>query len=258
MTEEENPKTLSPLTFQLARSGAIELQQKYTKSTKRRECPSVFLIFDFIKPPKSSKEPINLSLPHPVRMFPFQSGVVFVGGEGGKWQEAFDKTELKLKAISMSALQKHYSSRKEQDNLFTSTDYFFAEKSIAQQLPKKLGNKFFSRNRQPTQVSLDIEKPEQIYNEIKSAIEGTQFYITASNECWVRVGAFNLSFDHLAENILTCSELAMHEIPKAKARVKSIHLYTSGIEMPPIWEKEAKKVSLTAEEIKTTRHLDEK
>ncbi|EAY06601.1 hypothetical protein TVAG_055950 [Trichomonas vaginalis G3] len=257
MAEEEASKKLSPLTFQMARSGAIELQQKYTKSTKRRECPNVFIVFDFIKPPKSSKGPINLTLPHPVRMFPFQSGVVFVGGESVKWQEAFDKTELKLKAISMSALQKHYSSRKEQDQLFTSTDYFFAEKGVASQLPKKLGNKFFSRNRQPTQVSLDISNPEQIYNEIKNSIQGTQFYIPASNECWVRAGGFNLSFDHLAENIAICSELAMQEIPKAKARVKSIHLYASGIAMPPIWEKDAKKITLTAEEIKTTRTNEE-
>jgi hypothetical protein len=241
MTEEE---TLSPLSFTAARSGAIALQQKFTKSTGRRECPSVFVILDFVKPPKISKGPIRLKLPHPVRLFPFQSAVVFVGGEGQKWQDVFDKTDLKLKAISMSNLAKHYSKQKEQDELFVSADYFFVEKNVADQLPKRLGNKFFSRNRQPTLVTLDIANPEQIAQEIKDAVEQTDFRIRPTDNCWIRVGCFNLSFDNMAENITTACELAYHEIPKAKPRIKSIRLYTSGIEMPPIWDKHKKEVDL--------------
>ena len=237
MSEEAK---LSPLSFNAARSGAIALQQKYTKSTKRRECPSVYLVFEFIKAPSTSKGPIRIKLPYPVRRFPFQSAVVFVGGEGAKWQEAFDQTDLQLKAISMSNLAKHYSTHKEQDELFTSCDYFFVEKNVAEQLPKKLGSKFFSRNRQPTEVTLDISNPEQIAKEIQDAIEQTQFYIRHTDNCWIRIGAFNLSFDHIAENITTAAELAYHEIPKAKARVKAIHLSASGIDMPPIWQKTPK------------------
>lgn len=241
MSEEEK---LSPLSFTAARSGAIALQQKFTKSTGRRECPSVFVIFDFVKPPKITKGPIRIKLPHPVRLFPFQSAVVFVGGEGQKWQEVFDKTDLKLKAISMSNLSKHYSKAKEQDELFVSADYFFVDQSVADQLPKRLGNKFFSRNRQPTVVSLDFSSPEQISQEIRDAIEQTDFRIKPTNNCWIRVGCFNLSFDHMAENITTACELAYHEIPKAKPRISAIRLYASGIEMPPIWEKHKKEVDL--------------
>ena len=232
----------------MARSGAIALQQKYTKSTKRRECPSVYLVFDFVKAPSTSKGPIRIKLPYPVRRFPFQSAVVFVGGEGAKWQEVFDKTDLKLKAISMSNLAKHYSKQKEQDALFTSADYFFVEEKVADALPKKLGNKFFSRNRQPTQVTLDINDPRQISKEIQEAVEQTQFFIRHQDNCWIRIGGFNLSFDHISENITAACEIAYHEIPKAKARVKAIHLHSSGIDMPPIWEKPEKKNEAEGEE----------
>jgi len=233
-----------------ARNGVISLQKKYTQSTKRRECPAVYLIFSFVKPPSQQSGPHLIRLPHPVRQFPFLKATVFVGGESTAWQKVFDQSGLQLTAVSMSNLQKHYSTRKERDTLLKSATYFFFDKPIGSQLPKRLGNQFFSRNRQPLQVELDINNPDQIAKEIQTSVECTHLYVKSSDSCIMNIGAFNMSFDHLAENICSAISQAMPLIPKAKARVSSICLMSSGITMPPLWEKNQVKTTLKAEDIK--------
>jgi hypothetical protein len=66
----------------------------------------------------------------------------------------------------------------------------------------------------------------------------------------LRIGAFNLTFDAIAENILSAVEQATGIIPKAKAMVQSIAIMASGVEMQPFWQKHPKRVELTVEEIR--------
>jgi hypothetical protein len=238
-----------PVSFGSARSAAIALQSKFTKSTKRRECPPVFLIFNFKKAPTTSSGPHRLRLPHPIRQFPFQSGLVFVKGEVAPWSGLFSQTPLPLSAISLSQLKKKYTTQKAQDQLFKSADYFFCDRPAAAALPGFLKSEFFSRKRQPVVVDL-TPSANQIEAEIRAAVESSELYVKSDIRCFLRVGAFNLTFNTLAENILSGVEQAMGIIPKAKARVQSIAMMASGIEMPPFWQKHPKKVELSIEEIR--------
>ena len=253
MGEETPPnEPFSPLTFSAAKHGAIILQQKYTKSTKRRECPPIFLVFNLKKGPSKESGPHRIFLPHPVRSFPFDSATVFVTGEASLWQETFDKTGLKLNAISISMLKKKYTTRKSRDEILRSYPFFFCEAAAAPALPANLGTQFFSRNKQPVIVKLDQSDPEQITKEIKDATESSELYVKHKKKIMMRVGSFNLTFDHLAENISNAATQAMAYIPKPKARVESISLMTSGLEIPPIWEKNPKVVELKREDIIST------
>ncbi|OHS99249.1 hypothetical protein TRFO_08497 [Tritrichomonas foetus] len=250
MSKETNQKEgYSPLTFAAAKHGAILLQQKYTKSTKRRECPPIFLIFNLKKGPSHESGPHRIFLPHPVRAFPFDSATVFVTGEAAAWSAAFEKTGLKLNAISISMLKKKYTTRKSRDEILRSVPFFFAEAAAAPSLPANLGTQFFSRNKQPTIVHLDINDPDQIAKELKEATESCELYVKHKTRLMMRVGSFNLSFDHLGENLSNAATQAMNYIPKPKARVESISLMTSGLEIGPIWEKNPKVYELKPEEL---------
>ncbi|KAH0788056.1 ribosomal L1 domain-containing protein 1-like [Histomonas meleagridis] len=237
------------VTLSAAKSGVIQLQKKYTKSTKRRECPPVFVIFHFIKAPSKSSGPHRIQLPHPVRPFPFQSAVVFVTGEASKWEKSFEPLGLNITAISLSMLKKKYTNRKSRDQLLHSCEVFFCEKSASSVLPNNLGTQFFSRNRQPIVVTLNPDDPTQMKEEFQAATESGELYIRHHESCSVRVGGFNLTFDNLAENIIDCCTQALNIIPKAKLRIDSVSLMTSGIELPPIWTKNAKRTVLKREDI---------
>ena len=249
MAEEES---YQPVAFEAARTAAIDLEDKFRKSTKRRECPPVFLIFNFKRAPSRSSGPFRIRFQHPVRQFPFQSGVVFVKGETAPWAPLFEKTGIDLKPISLSMLKKKFTSQKAQDQLFKSADFFFCEASAAGALPGLLKSQFFSRNRQPMIVHLE-QDPDQIAREIREATECAELYVKSDTRCFLRCGAFNVSFDQLAENITNGIEQAMKLIPKAKARVESIALMTSGIEMPPFWNKHEKIVKVTPDMVKVDR-----
>jgi hypothetical protein len=240
-----------PVSIDAARSAAIALRSKFTKSTKRRECPPVFIIFHFKKAPSQRSGPHRIFFPHAIREFPIQSGIVFVKGEMAPWTDLFSKTGISLTAVSVSQLKKKYGNQKAQDQLFKSAEYFFCEKAASAQIPSLLKTQFFSMNRQPIVVELKAD-PDQIASEIRSAIESGEFYVRLDVKCFLRVGALNLGFDKLAENVITGIEQALKIIPKAKARVESISMMTSGIEMAPFWVKHPKKVDLTADEIKGT------
>lgn len=234
----------------MARSGSISLQRKYTETTKRRECPDVFIILTFRKPPKKSSGPHRVKSPHPVRQYPFSSAVIFVNGESKAWQDIFDDINLKIKAISMSSLNKNYSTTKEKDKLFRSVQYFFFDKRCGSKLAKRLNNQFFSRTRQPTQVDLDINNKERIVNELRDALECTQFYLKDNDTtCWVRAGSFALSHDHLGENISQICSSAWEIIPDSHTRIISVKLSTSGMEKV-IWEKDGEGPVLTPESVK--------
>jgi hypothetical protein len=238
-----------PVSLAAARAAAIALRSKFTKSTKRRECPPVFVVFHFKKAPSKSSGPHRLSFPHPVREFPIQSGVVFVKGEVTPWTAVLSQTGLPLTAVSISQLKKKYTNQKAQDQLFKSAEYFFCEKAAAPVLPGLLTTQFFSMKRQPVVVEL-TEDAEQIAMEIQAAVECAELYVKSDVKCFLRVGAFNLTFDNLAENVVAGIEQALKIIPKAKARVESISMICSGIEMPPFWEKHPQRVELKAEDIK--------
>ena len=237
------------VTLAAAKSGVIQLQKKYTKSTKRRECPPIFLIFHFIKAPSKASGPHRIHFPHPVRTFPFQSAVVFVTGESSKWEKSFEPLGLNITAVSISMLKKKFTNRKSRDQLLKSCDIFFCEKSASAVLPNNLGTQFFSRNRQPIIVSLNPEDPIQMKQEFQEATESGELYIRHHTSCSVRIGGFNLTFDNLAENIIQCCEQSVEIIPKAKRRIDSVSLMTSGIELPPIWMKNAKRTILRKEDI---------
>jgi hypothetical protein len=239
------------VSFEAARSAAIAIQSKYAQSTKRRECPPLFLIFNFRKAPVEASGPFRIPLPHAIRGFPMKSGLIFVKGEAGPWNELFSKTALNLTAVSMSMLKKKYTHQKAQDELFKSAEYFFCEQSARPLLPHLLKAEFFSRNRQPITVSLPSD-PEQIINELRSALESSELYIKRESRVLMRCGAFDLSFDHLAENIVAAVTEGMKYIPKAKARVSSLALMTSGIELPPFWEKHPAQKTLTKDQIKAS------
>ena len=249
MAEEES---YQPVAFEAARTAAIDLEDKFRKSTKRRECPPVFLIFNFKRAPSRSSGPFRIRFQHPVRQFPFQSGVVFVKGETAPWVPLFEKTGIDLKPISLSMLKKKFTSQKAQDQLFKSADFFFCEASAVGALPGLLKSQFFSRNRQPMIVHLE-QDADQIAREIREATECAELYVKSDTRCFLRCGAFNVSFDQLAENITNGIEQAMKLIPKAKARVESIALMTSGIEMPPFWNKHEKIVKVTPDMVKVDR-----
>ena len=245
--------TTQLLTWEQARLGAITLQKRFTQSTHRRECPPIFVIFHFVKAPSKSSGPHRIPLPHPVRPFPFLNGTLFVGGEASKWEPLIQKTGLSLKVISLSMLRKHYNTRKERDSLLHDPDsgQLFCEESIASQLPNRLGSQFFSRNRQPIRIKIqDTFTPDELKEEFRQACECSELYIRKDTTCLMRIGAFNLSFDYLGENIASAVQQAYELIPKAKARIESITLMTSGLEIQPIWEKNPKKITLTAEDIK--------
>lgn len=237
------------IPFETVKNGVICLQKKYTQCTKRRECPPVFLIFHFVKAPSKSSGPHRIHFPHPIRNFPFQKGIVFVTGESSKWNEIFEKVQLNVEAISISMLKKKYTNRKSRDQLLKSGDIFFCEKSAASVLPNHLGSQFFSRNRQPIVVSLKQDDPIQISQEIQNATESGELYIRHSLSCSIRVGGFNLTFDNLAENILSAIEQGYALIPKSKLRIESLSLMTSGLELPPFWEKNKKQIILKREDI---------
>lgn len=255
--EDEKTDIFTPLNFGAAKHGAIVLQQKYTKSTKRRECPPVFLVFNLKKAPKKQSGPHRLSLPHPVRPFPIECSpdhppIVFVTGEAATWQSAFDKQTkfgyIKLRAISISMLKKKYTTRKSRDEMLSKTPIFFCEHAASSVLPSHLGTQFFSRNKQPIIVTLDINDSDQIYNEIKQATECSELYIKRDTRLMMRVGAFNFTFDHLGENIANAADQAINIIPKAKKYIESMGLMSSGIDIK-IWERNPKKIQLTAEDI---------
>lgn len=255
-TKPEQEATIKPLTFEAAKHGAIVLQKKYTTCTKRRECPPIFLVFSLKKAPSKSSGPHRLLLPNPVRHFPFEysaehPAVVFVTGESAKWQAVFDSLEspLKLKAISMSMLKKKLTTRKSRDELLRTTPLFFCEHLAAPSLPSNLGTQFFSRTKQPIIVNLNIDDSSQIYNEIKNATEATEFYIKTDTRLLMRIGDFTLTFDQLGENIANAAEQAMSLIPKSGKHVETMGLITSGIEIGPIWDKNPKKITLTAEDL---------
>ena len=132
-------------------------------------------------------------------------------------------------------------------------DFFFCESAAAGALPGLLKSQFFSRNRQPMIVHLE-QDPEQIAKEIRDATECAELYVKSDTRCFLRCGAFNVSFDQLAENIVHGIEEAMKLIPKAKARVESIALMTSGIEMQPFWRKHGKIVKVTPEMVKVEKN----
>jgi hypothetical protein len=245
-----------PVSFAEARSAAIALRSKFTNSTKGRECPPVFLIFNFKKAPSKSSGPHRLVLPHPVRKFPFHSGIVFVKGEVAPWNDLLSLTSLPLSAVSLSQLKKKYTSQKSQYQLFKSADYFFCDRPAAAALPGLLISPFFSRKRQPVVVDL-APATDRVEAEVRSAVESSELYVKSDIRCFLRVGAFNLTFDAIAENILSAVEQAMRIIPKAKARVQSISMIVSRIEMPPFWQKHPKRVALTVEEIRGQPHEDD-
>jgi hypothetical protein len=237
-----------PVPFEAARAAAISLRSKFTKSAKRRECPPVFVIFNFKKAPNHASGPHRLSFPHPVREFPIQSGIVFVKGGSTPWSALFSETGISLRAISISQLRKKYTKQKAQDKLFKSAEYFFCEKGATATLPGLLRSQFFSMNRQPIIVEL-AENAEQIASEIREAVQSADLYVRNDVKCFVRVGAFNLTFDNLAENVIAGIEQALKLIPKARARVESISMMASGIEMPPFWRKHPQRMELTAAEV---------
>lgn len=252
-----------PITFSQARAAAVALQNTYATKTKRRESPPIFLIFNFKKAPSKSSGPHRIRLPSPVRHFPFQTATMFVSGEAAPWQETFKKTGLEINAISLSMLRKHYSTRKARDTLLHSSTFFYCEENAATSLPSLLGSQFFSRNRQPIRVRLDVNDSDQIMNELKEATECAEFYIKHDVNTMLRVGNFGISFDALGENILQGFQQAWDLIPKAKARVVSITLMTSGQTIPPFWEKNPKKLTLTPENVivqeeEETKHTDKK
>lgn len=239
----------SILPLESVKNGVICLQKKYTQCTKRRECPPVFLIFHFVKSPSKTSGPHRIHFPHPIRNFPFQKGIIFVTGESSKWNEIFQKIQLNLEAVSISMLKKKFTNRKSRDQLLKSGDIFFCEKSASGVLPNHLGSQFFSRNRQPIIVSLNQEDSNQILQEIQEATENGELYIRHNLSCSIRVGGFNLTFDNLAENIISAFEQAYKLIPKAKLRIESLSLMTSGLELPPFWEKNKKQIILKREDI---------
>lgn len=255
--EDEKIDTFTPLTFGAAKHGAIVLQQKYTKSTKRRECPPVFLVIYLKKEPKKESGPHRLALIHPVRPFPLDYSpehppIVFVTGQAATWQTAFDTPskfgQINLKAISVSMLKKKYTTRKSRDEMLSTTPIFFCEHAAVPMLPSLLGTQFFSRNKQPIVVNFDINDSDQIYKEIKEATECSEFYIKRNTKLMMRVGAFNFTFDHLGENIANAADQAIKIIPKAKKYIESMALMSSGIEIK-IWERNPKKIQLTPEDI---------
>ncbi|KAK8870471.1 Ribosomal L1 domain-containing protein 1 [Tritrichomonas musculus] len=263
--EDGKAESFTPLTFGAAKHGAIVLQQKYTKCTKRRECPPVFLVIYLKKAPKSQSGPHRISLMHPVRPFPIECSpdhppIVFVTGEAATWQAAFDKPSklgsIKLKAISISMLKKKFTTRKSRDEMLSTTPIFFCEHAAASVLPSRLGSQFFSRNKQPIIVTLDINDSDQIFNEIKKATECSELYVKQDKKLMMRVGAFNFTFDHLGENITDAADQAIKIIPKGKKYVESMCLMSSGIETKPIWERNPKIIQLTAEDLVTKSNED--
>lgn len=255
--KDEKADNFTPLTFGEAKHGAIVLQQKYTKSTKRRECPPVFLVIYLKKAPKKQSGPHRISLIHPIRPFPIECSqdhppIVFVTGEAATWQTAFDKSTtfgfIKLKAISISMLKKKYTTRKSRDEMLSKTPIFFCEHAAAPVLPSHLGTQFFSRNKQPIIVTLDINDSDQIYKEIKEATECSELYVKKDTRLMMRIGAFNFTFDHLGENITNAADQAMKVIPKAIKYIDSMGLMSSGIEIK-IWDRNPKQITLTAEDI---------
>lgn len=249
-------ESYQPVSIEAARTAAIDLEDKFRKSTKRRECPPIFLIFNFKRAPSRSSGPFRIRFSHPVRQFPFQAGIVFVKGETAPWTPLFEQTGINLKPVSLSMLKKKFTSQKAQDQLFKSADFFFCESAAAGALPGLLKSQFFSRNRQPMIVNLE-QDPEQIAKEIRDATECAELYVKSDTRCFLRCGAFNVSFDQLAENIVHGIEEAMKLIPKAKARVESIALMTSGIEMQPFWRKHGKIVKVTPEMVKVEKNEED-
>jgi hypothetical protein len=165
-----------PVSIAAARAAAIALRSKFTKSAKRRECPPVFIIFNFKKAPSHSSGPHRISFPHPVRDFPIQSGIVFVKGEFAPWSTLFSETGISLRAVSISQLRKKYTKQKSQDKLFKSAEYFFCEKAASPALPSLLRSQYFSMNRQPIIIEL-TEDPEQIASEIREAVQSADLYV---------------------------------------------------------------------------------
>jgi hypothetical protein len=171
---------------------------------------------------------------------------VFVKGEVAPWNDLFARTSLPLSAIAFSQLKKKYTTQKSQDKLFKSTDSFFCDRPTAAALPGLLRSEFFSRKRQPVVVDLELAA-DQVEAEVRPAVESSELCVKSDIRCFLRIGAFNLTFDAIAENILSAVDQATSIIPKAKAMVQSIAMMASGVEMQPFWQKYPKRVELTVE-----------
>jgi ribosome biogenesis protein UTP30 len=189
--------------------------------------------------PSKKKDPIRLTLPHPLYCTPSIKICLLVKDNQIEFfleKKKFCKYEniCKItKIIDISKLRLKYESFEARRKLCASYDLFLADDRIIPMLPNLIGKVFYKKRKIP--IPVRIGHNERWEREINRAISGTTLFFNEGNCLNIKVGKMSQSQEDVHENVISVVEQVIKLMSKSNQNLQGIFLKTKSSTTFPVY-----------------------
>ena len=170
-------------------------------------------------PDNVSPYPIAIPVPHPLNADP--RICLFAEQDGKAAKELLSKLGLSsIKVIGETKLRRKYKPYEMRRKLVGSYHLFACEAALQGKLRGALGKIFFTRNKYPTEVTLDGSLGKQI-----EALRTSTFMKPSNGVNWtIKVGLSTMEAKELAENAINAINGVVAKVPGQWTNIRGLHL----------------------------------
>ncbi|RLN79488.1 hypothetical protein BBJ28_00009269 [Nothophytophthora sp. Chile5] len=185
-------------------------------------------------PAKASLKPIPIDLPHALYEDGAEMCLIVKDEDKKRIKEALaaDPVPALSKVMTVKKLRKNFSRFEDKRALAGAYDLFLADDRVLPYLKGPLGNKFFSKKKQP--IAVRVSRKDVSFS-VRAASRRTAMHVSAGVCTNVKVARMDMSPEEIVDNILVAMNNCAAHVAKGWSGVQSVSIKTDDSVALPVY-----------------------
>ncbi|RLN91549.1 hypothetical protein BBJ28_00010965 [Nothophytophthora sp. Chile5] len=185
-------------------------------------------------PAKASLKPIPIDLPHALYEDGAEMCLIVKDEDKKRIKEALaaDPVPALSKVMTVKKLRKNFSRFEDKRALAGAYDLFLADDRVLPYLKGPLGNKFFSKKKQP--IAVRVSRKDVSFS-VRAASRRTAMHVSAGVCTNVKVARMDMTPEEIVDNILVAMNNCAAHVAKGWSGVQSVSIKTDDSVALPVY-----------------------